>query len=398
MCAGGLLTGAKVKGEDGMRAQRRILLLYMSFSPGSGHYQAAQALEKAFGQLYPQVQTMTIDFFVFIPPMLKKAIVKVYFEMVRLTPRVYRYLWQSDRRKKSARIRGVINRLSSERFKEFLQDFGPEAVVCTQAFPCGALSTLKKREKIGIPLVAVGTDFDMHLYWLYEEVDLYVVATDFARAKLLKKGVEQEKIKLIGIPIDPVFNQRKDKLSLKEKMGLDLKMPTLLVMGGSRGLGSTEDIIRSLDDISLPFQVIVVAGINKPLRERLNFLSGELSRPLHVVGYVDNIDEMMEVADLLITKPGGLTSTEALAKGLPLIIIDPLPGQEELNARYLIERGIAMRANNPEEVGKAASNLLTDWTRLGERSLRARKLASADASMDIVRSVMDLVAQSQRAA
>ncbi|MFH1259267.1 MAG: glycosyltransferase [Elusimicrobiota bacterium] len=357
----------------------KILFLYISVS--SGHQQAAESIQKAIKEIVPEAKTLGLDSFNYAYPFVGKFIAGTYLQIVKRTPFLWDYLYDNpDVVTATQEIREVLNRLNSRKFKKLLASFHPSAVVCTQAVPCSVVAAAKRHRKINVPLIAVITDFAAHAYWVYKEVDAYVVANESTRRELMKKGIPEEKIYLFGIPINPVFNQQVGKEDARLSLGFKPNLPVLLVMGGSQGLGPIESILSALDWISIPFQVAVITGLNEKLRRSLKKDFAKSIHRFHIFGYIDGIDKFMEAADILITKPGGLTSSEALAKGLPMIIVNPIPGQEERNSSYLIKHGVAERADNLEELAHYVSDFFSHPVKLSRMRHQALSMAQPDAA------------------
>lgn len=353
----------------------RILLSYVSI--GSGHQQAAKAIERCIKELDAEVVTLCVNSFSFSGFIATNIVSFTYFWTIKLVPGLWGYLYDNVRIKKRIDIfHSLTNWGNSIKFYSLIKRFRPSIIVCTQAIPCGIVANLKRRKKIDIPLVAVMTDFDAHIYWIYREVDMYFVATENTRVKLIKHGVSEEKIKVTGIPIDHCF-VKKEKLSNGTK--------TILLMGGSKGFGRFEEMVLNLVGIRSDCRIIVITGNNAGLKKRLE----KIAR-IKVYGYVNNLNELMDISDLIITKPGGLTSSEALVKGLPMVIVNPIPGQEEGNSRFLIQNGAAIRVDNIKELGNIVEMLFDDPAKLQEMRQSALKLAKPTASRDIGNMIMGI--------
>jgi processive 1,2-diacylglycerol beta-glucosyltransferase len=184
------------------------------------------------------------------------------------------------------------------------------------------------------------------------------VPSDEIKRAFIKKGVPAEKIKTLGTPIDSNFEKSLNKNDICKKTGLSLKSPIILVMGGTHGIGPDEKLITALDDSSKEFQVVVVAGVNKKLYKKIKNISGTFKKSITIMGFIDNVHELMEISKVIITKPGGLTTAEALAKSLPMIILNPLPGQESLNTKILTNEGIALMAIDANDAVRILEELL----------------------------------------
>jgi processive 1,2-diacylglycerol beta-glucosyltransferase len=265
----------------------------------------------------------------------------------------------------------------------------PTAIVCTHALPCGLIAREKKRGNCQAPLVAVVTDHAVHSYWVNPQVNLYLVANDSSADTLASRGVPRSRIRVTGIPIDPQFKEKTAAPAARKKLGLDPLRPTVLVMGGSHGMGPMAEIAAGLLALKNPPQVAVVAGDNRDLHAELSALKPR--KGLTVFGATRQIALLMDAADLLVSKPGGISSSEALAKGLPMIFMKPLPGQEERNARILVRHGAAVQKKNLPELKEAVRDLLSRPKALAEISENARRLSRPDAAEDACREILALL-------
>jgi len=355
----------------------------------SGHYQAARALERGLRVVDPAVETLTIDAFQYLNPILAPIVDRLYMSVIQRLPELWDYLYDNPRIvRRSSRYRDLLHRYDSPRLEGLLRDFKPEAVACTQAFPCGLVADYKKRRGVRMPLYGVVTDFVPHAYWVHDCVDGYMVASDRSRRWMLDRQVPEEKVFATGIPIQPVFAETPDAERIRSRLQLKPGVPVILLMGGGQGLGPLKETVRALDRIADPFQMLVVTGSNQRLYHTLIREMPRLRHPIEVFGHVDFIADLMSAADLLITKPGGLTTSEALAKGVPLVVVEPIPGQENKNANFLKEAGVAVQADHPADVPKVVADLLNDPARLQGLQTKARALGRPDSAIQIARRVL----------
>jgi len=368
---------------------RKILFLYTS--KDSGHHRAAQALQSAF-KLYSDVETLALDSIQCAYPKMGTRVFDWYPKLIRKIPHIWRVLYDNQNLADATKeIRKLINRLYFARTETILEEHNPNAIVCTQAAPCHVVSAYKREKGNGLPLVAVITDYLVHPYWLHDQVDLYIVPTDEAKETLVERGIPGEKIKEIGIPIDPKFMNSCDKFNTRVELGLVPDMATLLITGGSRGMIPVKRILGLLSLIDAPFQAIIATGRNSKLLLSVKKVERKLPFITKVLSYTENMDGLMDASDLIITKPGGLTSSEALAKGLPLIIVKPIPGQEERNGRYLIDQGAALRVEYLRDLPGVIEQLLLCPLKIGEMSRKAKSLARPKAAQESARAIMELV-------
>jgi processive 1,2-diacylglycerol beta-glucosyltransferase len=369
---------------------KRVLFLYISLS--SGHQRAADAVREALALLAPSWETFGIDSFSYAYPTIGKIIARTYLEVLRRTPILWDYIYDNpDVETATREIRDVLNLISAPKMKGLIRRYIPHALVCTQAVPCSVFAAEKRRGNISMPLIAVVTDFAIHSYWVYPEVDLYCVASEEARRDLIRHGIPAMRITVTGIPISPSFLKNLPKEKARSMLHLDPRRPTALVMGGSQGLGPLQAMLDRLHSLNL--QCIVTTGLNRELFRTLRQRYARDHR-VRIFGYTRTIGALMDAADMLITKPGGLTSSEALAKGLPLIITNPIPGQEERNAQYLDNQGVAERADAPEEIARLVQSWLDHPHRLHQLAEKAQHSAKPYAAMDVARWVYYLASVS----
>jgi processive 1,2-diacylglycerol beta-glucosyltransferase len=369
--------------------KKRALLLYIS--EASGHHCASIAIEKALHHLDPTIETLNINSFNYTNPILEKIINTAYMGVIKRTPEVWDYLYDNPKvLKNTQRLRAMIHRFNTGKLKVLLDDFKPSGIICTQAFPCGMVADYKKSFNLRIPLVAVLTDYAPHSYWIYDSVDRYIVPSEETAQKLINDGVDPKRVMRFGIPIDQKFKNTLDKAAIFKKLSLDPKKSCILIMGGTQGLGPIKELIRMLDRSSVDLQMMVAAGTNKKLYNWLSRKAKGFRKKTVVFSFAANIDELMDISTAIITKPGGITTAEALAKGVPMVIIHPLPGQEAMNTRFLLKEGVAVKAEEPEDTVVILSELLYNKDKLHLMSERAKALSKPDSSADIARLVLEL--------
>lgn len=366
---------------------KRVILMYIS--DVSGHKSAAMAIERSIKELSPTTETMGINAFRFTNPVSEKVINRIYMSVINRTPVIWDYLYDNPKVvKRIEKIKNTVHKFNTPKFKALFDEFKPDAVVCTQAFPCGMVADYKAAYGSTLPLVAVLTDYIPHSYWVYDKVDYYVTPSEEVSLRLAQKGVPQDKIFSLGIPFDSKFNDQVDRKAALDKLGLRDGLPNILIMGGGQGLGPIKTVVRSLEDVQGPFQEIIVAGANKKLYDSMENKVKKYKKKIVLLGYADNIHELMGIADIIITKPGGITTAEALAKKLPMVIIRPLPGQEISNTNYLIEKGAALKLDSAADTGMVAEDFLAHPDKLKAFSAAAGRISKPNASVDIARLVL----------
>ncbi len=357
-------------------------ILFCSVSIGAGHDLAAQAVSQEIRYRYPPVQVKTVDTFKYINPVLNKVITGSYIESLKFNPKIWGYLYkQAEEGEKFIDLGQILSRLASVKMEKLITGFDPQVIICTHAFPAGILSILKGKGRFKVPLIVVLTDFTVHPFWVHDHVDRYILPSEHLQYQLLDYGVPEEKIMPLGIPLRRQFLERTNMAAARKNLGLE-KKTTILVMGGGLGLGDMEQIIAALSKADLDLQVIVVTGKNERLRARLQLVPAV--NKIKVFGYVENIAEVMAASDFIVTKPGGLTTAEVLAQGLPMIIVNPLPGQEDRNTEFLLNSGVAVKVRLVRQLIPQLKFLLRNQTRFRQIREMATLIGKPSAVVNLV--------------
>lgn len=368
---------------------KRVMLMYIS--DVSGHRSAALAIEKALKIRYPGIEVYNINAFNYTNPVSEKIVNRIYMGIIKQAPGIWDYLYDNPSVvKKITKIKETIHKYNGPKIKSLFDEFKPDAVVCTQAYPCGMVADYKKSYGADFPLIAVLTDYIPHSYWVYDSVDLYITPSIEVSAQLIKKGILSQRIRELGIPFDPEFNAAVVRKDVFRKYGLKEGVFTILIMGGGQGLGPIKTIVKKLEKVTAPLQEIVVTGTNNKLFTWLEKKAGKCRKKLVALGYVNNINELMDISDIIITKPGGITTAEALSKKLPLIIIKPIPGQEVSNAVYLTEKSAAIRVDSPEAIETVIEDILKQPEILSRMRQAAGAISKPRASLDIAELLLNL--------
>ena len=368
---------------------KRVILMYIS--EVSGHHSATIAIEKALKILQPNTQTLNINAFNYTNPISEKVVNRLYLGVIKRTPGLWDYLYDNPTVVKNLeKIKESIHKFNSPKLKRLFEKFKPDAVICTQAFPCGMVADFKRTYNSPIPLIAVLTDYIPHSYWIYDLVDYYITPSEEVSLRLIKKGIDSQKIKIMGIPFDPQFNEDIYPESVFQKLGLQPNVTTILIMGGGQGLGPIKTIVRSLEKIKPGLQEIVVCGINSKLYRSLKRKIKKYKKKILLFKYLDNVHELMGISDIIITKPGGITTAEALAKKLAMIIVKPIPGQEVSNTDYLTQKGAAIKIGKPKDVGRAVEELLNHPAKLKQLRESAGFISKPNASLDIAKLILNV--------
>jgi len=367
---------------------KRVLLMYIS--QVSGHRQGAVAISKSLKALDPDCEVLSINGFGYTYPLMEKIINTAYMGVIKRAPKIWEYLYDNPKVIKfSEKWKQSIHKSSHKKLKPLIDEFKPDVVVCTQAFPCGMVADYKKTHQLPITVIGVLTDYAPHLYWLHEGVDYYVVPSQEASDRYVKEGVLPEHIKTLGIPIRMKFAQGVGVENIAQKLGLDLNIPTILIMGGGQGLGPMKEAVKSLVRLERPLQLIVICGTNVKLVNWIKKIKRKTTKKIIFYDYASNVDELMEISTLIVSKPGGMTTSECLAKGLPMVIVDPIPGQEERNSQFLVNQGIAIRVDDKRHIAHEIDVLLNNPRQLAAMKQAALKNGKPMAAENIARLILD---------
>jgi processive 1,2-diacylglycerol beta-glucosyltransferase len=336
-------------------------ILIATITAGGGHLAAASALEEAWHAARPDDVVERIDLLKFFSPLHRKIHSDGYLQLVERAPELWGMVFAKTDNPKVARTMNKLKRLfpsnSRQKFERHVKHFKPDVVLCTHYLPLELLGHRRKKNDCPAPMcVSVITDFEAHALWMDACVDLYCVAAEETKARLVARGATADNIVATGIPIAAKFTSKVDPKAVRKQYGLRDDMRILLVLSGGFGMGPVAKILEQLDKVTEEFQTVVVTGRNEELRRDL--AAADRKHPTHVLGFASNMHELMAISDLVITKPGGLTSSEALAMGKPLFILNPIPGQEAANSDFLLERGAAGKANRVEDLPYRIEQLL----------------------------------------
>lgn len=360
-------------------------VLILHATAGAGHTRAAQAIAAALqpsGRSFRVVDTLECTSALF-----RRMYVKSYIDLVQKAPELWGYLYDKldvmrEPRSRRVRARLAFDKLNARSFKTLLAETDPEVIVCTHFLPLELLADLKARGKLSTPVHAVITDVSPHAFWVYPEIDFYHVATPAAARELIREGIPAERISVTGIPIDPVFAHSMPAKVARAKLGLPEK-PTALLLSGGFGVGPMKQMLASFEGRPSALSLVVVAGKNAALEKECKAIAGKLPGSVKVFGFVSNMHDLMDAADLIVTKPGGLTTTEILAKGKPMALVAPIPGQEQRNCEYLLETGAAVRLYDVGDSAHYLNEWLSDETRMKRMAAAARSIARARAANEI---------------
>jgi processive 1,2-diacylglycerol beta-glucosyltransferase len=373
----------------------RILIL--SASVGAGHLRAAEAVEAALQQTVPDAVIKNVDVLELTNRVFRRIYGKLYLDLVNKAPHVLGYFYDLlDQPSRSGKNRGdrlrlAVQKLNLKPFLRLLTDQPWDLAINTHFLPAEIIAHLRRKSKIDLPQVTATTDFETHRLWVNEPCDRYFTATEEGALYLQSWGVPAERTQATGIPVHPVFAQAKDRAECLARQGLKGDRPVILQLAGGFGVGPVEMLYRALLGIEVPVEIVAAAGRNADLKDRLEAIPVPVRHRAKVMGFTRDIDELMNVADLVVSKPGGLTTSETLARGAVMVIANPIPGQESRNSDYLLEKGAAIKVNNAATLAYKVTALLTDPTRLQQLRDNVHRIARPRAAFTVVQESLRLI-------
>ena len=370
--------------------QKRVCILTLGV--GSGHVRASETVQRALYDGNDPIEVKVVDVLDSAHRWFHWLYVDPYWWMLRHAPWLWRRLFEWRQRKlhRATAPNWIFRRGCRETLRQ-IKNFAPQLLIVTE-IGAAEIAAMGRREGwFNVPILAVQTDFHTEPPWVQAEIDVYCVGSEEARAQLFAWGVLPNRVVLCGIPVDTAFALSFDKNDLRRALGLDARRPVVLVMGGGMGPVPMDKVVSSLELCNEPMQVLAVAGHDRDLRHRLELLKGRLALDLRLFGWTENVPELMAVSDILITKPGGLTTAEALAAGLPMILTHPIPGPEERHIRYLEQCGVALHAKTLNDIPRLASRLLSSPDALNEIRRRALERSRPDSAHAIAQVALALL-------
>ena len=375
---------------------KKVLIAYAS--AGAGHAKAAFAIESAFRKINPSgVEIKVINTLDYSTPFLKKSYPATYLFLVNKIPGIWGlgyYLFDARIIYKTliGPARRINNGLNCGQLVKFLNEYNPDAAINTHFIGSEVMADMRRRGMLkNTKLITVVTDYLMHSFWVDKYTDYYCVAQDESREHLIKRGIPREKIRVFGVPINIIFAVKKDKRELCRKLDIREDYRTVLIGSGGFGVGPIKELVKALSGIKKDMQLLVVCGKNPKLYKEISELSKSLETPVKPYEFVDNMDELMEVSDVMVTKSGGMTSSEGMAKNLPMIITSAIPGQEARNCRCLVESGAAIQAGSAEKTKEAILELLSSKSKMKKLKDNINRVKKPNSSYDIANFTLNLL-------
>ena len=368
-------------------------VLILSITTGEGHNSTAKAIKD---ELVAKGMTCDIlDAYGYINKALQYTVDHGYLFFSSHTRKIYSKAYGAiEKRQKSAKLSPMTltNKALSSKLYKYISNYDPDVIIFTHVFAGMLVDMLKKKERIGAKTIGILTDFTFHPYW--EETvstDRVVIPNSLLAMQGIRKGYSKDQLVPIGIPIRKMFEDPGPQPEARRALGIDEDKRTLLIMGGSMGYGRLDRVVKKLDAIPSDFQMLVVCGNNKEAKKKIESL--KLKKPTHVYGFVNEINRMMEASDCIVTKPGGLTTSEALAERLPMIIVNPIPGQEERNREFLINNGTAMAVSKTMPIDEVIFQLFSNPERIEAMKKSIEYLRRPNSTEDLCKLVMELGAE-----
>ena len=367
-------------------------ILILSASTGGGHMRASKAIEGYMTQKNKDINVKIVDSLLYISPILNKTVTGGYVYLATKTPRLYGKLYDlTNKDHKLANFVTRLNNIFANKLLPLIDDFKPDVIITTHPFPTEMVSRLKSKREINIPLICIMTDYAPHKAWINDKVDAYIVANDDMVAKMASEGIDSRCIYPYGIPVDEVFFEEKEKQLVIEELGLNKNLPTILMMAGSFGVSNVFDVYENIMDIDLDFQIILVTGRNQKLYKHFEEVVGNSPKKTKLIYFTDEINKFMQASDIIITKPGGLTVTEALACNIPMAVFDAIPGQEEENAEFLLKHNMAVRIKDGNSCREAIVELLKDGEKLEDMKEACKSFHKNDSTKNIFLLINELI-------
>jgi processive 1,2-diacylglycerol beta-glucosyltransferase len=363
-------------------------LLILSVSAGAGHVRAAQAVEAAAKAAQPVLDVTHLDVLSLVPREFAKLYGEQYIRLVEKLPQLWSFLYaKSDRPSRDSLVGGLkraVEKLNTRKLNAEIERLAPDAILCTHFLPAELLSRQKAKGRKLPPLWVQVTDFDVHALWVQPHVDRYCVANDEVAFRLTDRGVPREKIAVTGIPVMPQFSAPLDRATCARELGIQPRKFTVLMMAGGAGVGGLDELAERLLRAPEAAQLVALAGRNADLLKRLQALAEKHPGRLYPLGFTTTVERVMRAADLVVTKPGGLSTSECLAMQVPMLLVSPIPGQEERNADYLLEAGAAMKAVDGATLSFKVGQLLAEPSRLAAMSAAAARIGRPHAAAEVV--------------
>lgn len=367
---------------------KKILIFYASY--GGGHLSAAKSIESVINELYPNIETKLIDCIKYVNKGVEKITTAAYRGMAKKAPWAWGKIYNASQKGVMAHISTRSNAIMAIKLLKLLRAENPDMVISAHPFSSQMCAYLKRKGKVDFPLATIMTDFAPHDQWLvgHEQTEYFFVAHDKMKQYLISKNIDKNKVYVLGIPINSRFTKEYNKSDILKEFNLKNDTKTILFFGGWNS-GSAQirtlEIFESIARFSNNYQVVAISARNKKLQEGYEKIVEKYNlKNVIILDYTTKVPELMSIANLVVAKPGGLTTSESLGMNLPMIIINPIAGQEEENAEFLEQKGVGIWIRKTDNIKEKISNLLNDEEKLLQMKNCTTKLANKYSTYDIV--------------
>ncbi len=370
-------------------------VMILSITAGQGHHSAAKALSEALTLVGATVKI--VDVYKQIDKNLCDAVNKGYLLSTKHTPKAYRTIYELIDSKTAPAtkysLRSVMGILLGLRFEKFIEEFCPDVIICTHVFAAQVINELKRHERLtDVPTIGIVTDYTIHPFWEdVTNIEYIEIASELLTQKASIKGIPKERLLPFGIPVQKKFSISQSKSEVRRALNISDDEKVILVMAGSMGYGNMPEIISGILRFDKKCRILAVCGNNKKLYKKLT--ESQYSENVSIYGFISNVDVLMDAADCIITKPGGLTTTEAMAKNLPMIFVNPIPGQEDRNQEFFLNSGLALAVTKTFTIEEALYFLFNQPERLELIRDAFKKIAKPNSSENLANFVKELAAK-----
>lgn len=366
--------------------------LILSVSAGGGHIHASLALKNYILKFEPNSDIEILDTIKYINPFLNTLLIGGYLKTIKITPALFGKLYKfTEKDDGITSVTNKLNEIMSYKLLPTIQEYKPDIIICTHPFPTEMVSILKQENKFDIPMICILTDYAPHNSWIHPNVDSYVVSNSDMKEEMVLRGVNRESIFDFGIPVSSEFFKKYDKTEVLSEIGLNPDKKTILIMGGSLGIGKIASVYSQISKLTLDIQIIVIAGNNKKLYTELMNLKQNSNVPTSILGFTENVNKYMQCSDLLLTKPGGLTITEAFISNVPLALFSPIPGQEKKNEEFLLKHNLAITLGDGTDCKNIIENLILSPSKLQDMKNKSKKFSKPSSCRDIFNLINNLI-------
>ncbi len=370
--------------------KKKIIILYASV--GGGHFKAAEGIKNYIIDNHKDCEVQMIDALKYTNKVVDKIVIKSYVNMAKYSPKMWGEIYKfSEKLYSPANFSNAVQMILSNKLLALLEYEKPDSIISTHPFITEMVASLKKREKISTELNVIMTDYASHKFWELkpEYVDRYFVANTEMKVNLSFNGIDSDKIFVTGIPVAPAFLKEMNKYEIYKEFDLNPNKKTVLLFGGGEyGLSDVKDFLKGLLSVNQDIQVVAIAGKNAKVKNIFKKVAEKFDKKVVILGYTTKVPELMHISDFVISKPGGLTTTEILVSNIPFIIINPIPGQEEENARFLLNNGAAVRLYNAEKSTPFLENFLNNAVRIYHMKEMQKAISKPNSTQAIVEKIL----------